>query len=289
MIYTNKRNLPKPLVDAVIALNEKEHTSADYSVTQLNKGTTEIVLSMLHKNELVVDVSELMAMLFGSGVHLILEQFGGQDAEIYMETEVNGRTVSGTADLAEENLITDWKTCPTWKIIFKDFDDWRTQVKGYLYLNYKNTGKLITNGRIIAILKDWSMTNAKRDKTYPQSPAETIDFTFTEDEILETENEWTAKILDIENAKSTGNYLACTEKERWHEADVWALMKEGRKSAVKLFDNEAEAKAACTEKNLSVEHRVGRDKKCDDYCIVGKNGFCPHYNATHKNEEESDE
>lgn len=287
MRYTNNRNLPKPLADALIASAEKEHTSADYSVTELLKGSTETALSMLHYDELVMDVSELFNALFGSAVHSIVEPFGGQDAEVYMETETNGRTVSGTSDYIEDDTVIDWKACPSWKIIYNDTDDWRRQGKGYCYLNYKKTGKLLLKSKFYGMIKDWQISKAKRDKSYPQSPVAEIEFTYTADEVMAVPSEWENKIAEIENLIATQTFPPCTEEERWHEPDTWALMKAGRKSAVRLYDNEADAESAKTEKSMYVEHRVGRDKKCDDYCVVGRCGFCPYYNETHKEENEN--
>ena len=67
---------------------------------------------------------------------------------------------------------------------------------------------------------------------------------------------------------------ACTPEERWAKPDKWAVMKHGRKSAVKVFDSEEEANA-----NIGlgdyIEYRQGVDTKCEDYCMV--NQFCPYW------------
>ena len=51
----------------------------------------------------------------------------------------------------------------------------------------------------------------------------------------------------------------CTEQERWAKKDVFAVKKEGRKTAVKLFDTqeEAEAKIAELGKGHYLEIRKG--------------------------------
>ena len=281
MTYTNKLNLPQAFVDAVTE-QEKEHQKADYSVTQLLKGSTEIALTMLHDNELVSDVSDNINVLFGSAVHSILEKHGGQDAEVYMECDLNGHVISGKADLIESDLITDWKTCSSWKITFKDFTDWRKQLIAYSYLHWRNTNETITNGRIVALIKDWSPTSAERDRDYPQSPVAVLNFEWDWSEATELAVEFILKINKVEESIKTNNFPPCSEEDRWHEADKWALMKEGRQSALKLYDNEADAKEACNKPGLSVEHRRGKDKKCDKYCDVGRCGFCPYYNSTHK-------
>jgi len=281
MTYTNKLNLPQAFVDAVME-QENEHHKADYSVTELLKGETEIALTMLHKNELEVDASDCINTLFGSAVHSILEKHGGQDTEVYMECDLNGHILSGKADIIESDLITDWKTCSSWKITFKDFTDWRKQLMAYAYLHVMNTNEAITNGRIVALIKDWSPTNAERDSSYPQSPVAVLNFEWDWSEVTELANEFVNKINKVEESIKTNNFPPCSEEDRWHEADTWALMKKERKSAIKLYDNEEDAKSACNKPELYVEHRPGKDRKCDKYCDVGRCGFCPYYNSTHK-------
>lgn len=286
MTFTNKFDLPQAYVDAVIA-NEEEHIKADFSVTELLKGDTEIALDMLHRSELTCDVSDRFNTLIGSAVHSILEKFGGQGSEVYMVADIDGTLVSGTADRIDDDCITDWKTCASWKITYNDFDDWRKQLIAYSFLYWGMTSRTILNGRIIAFIKDWSPTQAERDKGYPQSPVMPINFKWTCEEIQDVPVKWSEKINRIYSIIDKKEFPPCSEEDRWHEPDTWALMKPGRKSAIKLFDNEADAESAKTEKSMYVEHRVGKDKKCDRYCIVGKNGFCPYYNETHK--EENDE
>jgi hypothetical protein len=67
----------------------------------------------------------------------------------------------------------------------------------------------------------------------------------------------------------------CTDEERWKTSDVWALMKEGRKSAVKLFSSEMEANSAADSagNGHSVVHRRGEYKRCANYCSVSHG--CP--------------
>ena len=61
-------------------------------------------------------------------------------------------------------------------------------------------------------------------------------------------------------------------------------MKNGRKSAIKLFDNEADADAMAGELGNShyVEHRPAISRKCADYCACCD--FCNFYKSMHKGE-----
>jgi hypothetical protein len=67
----------------------------------------------------------------------------------------------------------------------------------------------------------------------------------------------------------------CTDEERWVRGETWALMKEGRKSAVKLYDSEAEANEVCTQSGNGhyIDHRRGSAVRCSgNFCLVSN--FC---------------
>jgi hypothetical protein len=58
-------------------------------------------------------------------------------------------------------------------------------------------------------------------------------------------------------------------------------MKNGRKTAVKLFDNQQDAEAYAGELGNShyVEHRPAVSRKCEDYCSCCD--FCNFYKSLH--------
>lgn len=282
MRITNRFNLPEPLVKAA---ERHEHKRADFSVTQLLKGATEIALEMLFHEMLEMDVSDMVNMMLGTAVHKLFEEQEsvGVLNEYYMEVPIFGTfTVSGVADvidtIAEE--ISDYKTCSSWKVVYGDYEDWKNQGRGYCYLYFRKTGKMIRKFRIIAIIKDWSATEAQRNKEYPQSPIVSIKFEFDPAEIYSVECAWREKIVKVLYKMVTQDFGCCSKEERWVRDEKWALMKEGRKSALKLYDTEAEAiEAKGEDKNLYVEHREGKDVKCDSFCVAGACGLCPYKNG----------
>ena len=282
MKITNKSNLPQALVSAV---ENHEHKKGNFSVTQLLKGATEIALEMMYPDKLEMDVADMFNMLLGTAVHKLLEEQEQEGIlnEYYMEIPVfAGFTVSGTADLIDTvtRSIADYKTCASWKIIYKDFDDWKEQLKGYLYMWYTLTGELYHDARIVAVIKDFSPLDALRINGYPQKPIVSIPFTYTDAEIFGVAERWEEKIVEVLQKLVSQDFGQCSESERWTKPAQWALMKEGRKSAIKLFDNEQEANDAKGEdKNLFVEYRAGKDVKCDSYCVAGKCGLCPYRNS----------
>lgn len=282
MIITNKYGLPEQVRRACAV---QSHRQGDYSVTQLLKGSKEIAMEKLLGNILEDDCIDRFWALFGTAVHKVLENevVDGVHNEVFMEVEIAGKTVTGTADVIDmkNGIIKDYKTCSRWKFVFNDFSDWRDQIKGYLYLVYAKYKLLWTKGEIVAVLRDWSQTDAKRDVTYPQKPIMTVPFTYTEEEIKAVGEEWETKINDVENCLSwiiksgESSCPCCSDEETWTKPTTYAVMKEGRKTAVRVFESEEEANTfAATDKTYSVIKREGGHTKCENYCIIAKNGYC---------------
>ena len=75
----------------------------------------------------------------------------------------------------------------------------------------------------------------------------------------------------------------CTDEERYMQPTKWAVMKDGQKKAVKLFDRDEDAEnyiftlaGISPAKGLkySITERKGGYMKCLWYC--GVSGVCPH-------------
>lgn len=282
MKLTNELNLPQPFVDA--ATSDYQYTDKRYSVTSVLKGTREAILQRRHSEEIETDVSEMVWAIFGSAVHKILEQSeetADQLKENWLSVEVqNGYELSGIFDLYDDatGTVTDYKTATVWKFIYKEFDDWRTQCLAYVWL-LRKIGFNARRGEIVGMLKDHSKTKAKTDHTYPQHPVQRIVWNFTDKDLEEFERWLKAKFSEIEQAEklSDDDLPLCSDVERWHKPDKYAVMKEGRKTAVKLYDSEEEANARVEAegKGFYVEHRKGEDSKCLNYCSACE--FCSHY------------
>lgn len=286
MKVTNRLNLPAAFVNAVCP--NKHNAAGCFSATTLNKGTKEIILTDRHWDEIEVDAADSMAALFGTAVHAILEkQPDNNFHEEYFKVPVSKSFVTGQVDSydLENKIIYDWKTASTWKIIYKDFSDWRAQGLTYAYL-MQQSGLEVKHCKFVATLKDFSWTKAKTDASYPQSPVYIYEFEVTADDLQATKERIEQKVAEIESAYKVGDddIEPCTADERWADVEKWAVMKNGRKSAVRVFDNQQDADAMAGEMGNTyfVEHRPAISRKCGDYCSC--KDFCNFYKSMIKGE-----
>lgn len=286
MKVTNKLHLPEAFVKAVSV--ERHNKAGCYSATTLNKGTKEIILQERHWDEFTVDASEQVWATFGTAVHAIMEKYeDGNFHEEKFDIAVSKSRVTGVVDSydMERGIINDWKTASVYKVSKGDFSDWYKQGMTYAWL-LKQNGLDVRRCCFIALLKDHSMTKAETDSSYPQAPVFVYEFKVTPEELEQAGARITAKVKDIESAELMGDddIEPCTAEERCAESDKYAVMKNGRKTAVRVFDQLIDAENCAGELGNShyVEHRPAVSRKCGKYCLC-KN-FCSFYKAMNKGE-----
>lgn len=282
MKITNKYGLPQAFV--TMAESDYQYKDKRYSVSSLLKGTREIILERRHHDKIEQDVSDMIWLLFGTAVHSILEQHEEADHELAEEYLIldleNGYKLSGRFDLynAKTKTVTDYKTCSVWKMIYKDFEDWRTQLLIYAYM-LKSIGFEVETGEIIAMMKDHSKSKAKYDHNYPQLPVDRIKFSFSDKDFEEIEVFIKERFKEIAKAEGMADdeLPLCTPEQRFNSGDKFAVMKKNRKRALRVLDSMEEAETYLANNGGDfIETRPGEDKKCNDYCRVNK--FCSYYN-----------
>jgi hypothetical protein len=279
MKINNKLNLPEGLVKAV--KTERHNAERCISATTLLQGVKQIILTDRHWEELEDDVSDRIWAIWGTAVHSLLEQEGETDfTEQEMSYKVSGITVTGRIDnydMASETIY-DYKTASVNKIKFSDFKDWYLQGMIYAWLLTRNKFP-VKHCRFIALLKDHSKTEAMRDHQYPKNPVFVYEFPVTAKGIFEIGAFIRNRVNGYEKYLKTpdDNIPPCLPEERWDRPSVFAVKKEGRQRAVRLFDvkEEAEQKAAELGTGHFVEHRPGESVKCLNYCLCC--GFCNYY------------
>jgi hypothetical protein len=188
----------------------------------------------------------------------------------------------------ENETIYDWKTASTWKVQFNDFSDWDKQGLIYAWL-MKQNGLNVKEVKFVALLKDHSKSKARKDMEYPQKPVVVHTVKVTEEALKEIEAFINLKVRQFEIAETLVDekLTPCTKEERWESPAKYAVMKTGRKTALKLCDSEEEAKDYIKNNfingrggEISIEHRAGESKKCADYCSC--KDFCPFYKSLNK-------
>lgn len=281
MNYTNELNLPEPLVDAVKSNHAyKEHR---YSVTEVLGGTCEAILKRRHDREITEDVSQRIWALFGTAVHKVLQESEAepwQERERYVKVPIEGTRfeLSGIFDMYDkrERRVTDWKTCSVWKTQVGDFEDWRKQLAAYCWM-LERSGEEAREGEIVAIMRDHSMRKARFEKGYPPHPVMRIAWRFDDADMEDTGVRLRRWFLDLADqlGRADEDLVPCTPGERWSRPETWAVMRSGRKKAVRVFGSEEEAVGFMgDDPDMHIERRKGEDVRCQSYCPVAR--WCPH-------------
>ena len=283
MKITNKYGLPQVFVNA---LESAPYTKgkAHISVTELINSPRIVQLKRKHWDELEEDVADRVFALFGTAVHLILEQ-GQEDGSIVEERlhlDMDGWHISGGIDYQRmgENgvIIQDYKATGVWGVMY-DKIEWEQQLNIYAYLVRKVKKLPVQELSIVAIIKDWSKRDAEIRENYPQAPVAVIPINLWDES--DQERFIKDRIQLHSNAhlatEMGEDYQFCTPSEMWKTKTVYAVRKIGnvRAKALCATTEEAEEKLESLGKGYEIEIRKGERKRCKDYCQVSK--FCNQY------------
>jgi len=279
MKITNKLNLPEGFVKAVST--EKHNSPGAISATTIIQGMKKILLTDRHWDEISEDVADRIWAIFGSAVHAILDNEGQYDfTEQVMSHNVGGITVTGQIDNYDmkHGVIYDYKTASVVKVKFGDFADWYLQGMIYAWLLTKNKFP-IKKCKFIALLKDHSKTDSIRERDYPKAPVYIYEFPVTPQGLFKTGIFIKNKVEEYKRCLMLpdNEIPACSPEERWERPPKFAVMKNGLKRAVRLFDRREDADLLAETKgeNHYIEYRRGECIKCRSYCPC--NRFCNFY------------
>jgi hypothetical protein len=292
MKITNKKKLPKALENFALK-NQKPWNEKDYSATTILAPTREILLKRRHDGEIEMDVSDMVWMILGTAVHKIMEEHDetGNSEISFREEVLDDYYLTGRADLYNEETysLEDYKTASVWKMIYKDFEDWKKQGLIYSWLLRKQ-GKFVQTLKFHALLKDWNAGDKRRAEFkgdyYPENPIVTWEYNVSSADIEDIEFFIKKRITELmESERLPDEELPlCSAEERWNTGDKYAVVKENRKTAIRVFDTKEEAEnfIKFEEPKATIQFRKGEDKRCKDYCPV--NQFCDHYHKNVKGE-----
>ena len=267
MKLTNKIGLPEALVNAV-RNDGYSRGQSDISVTQLIDSPFIRHLRQQHAAELTEDVSDRIWSLMGQSIHAILERANLTGlVEQRLFVEINGHKLSGQFDHLENGVLTDWKLTSVWAVVYGK-TEWGKQLNVLAYL-CRLKGLTVNSLQIVAILRDWSKSKAGKEDNYPDTQVVTIPIT------LWTPERQEEYVLERINAHFHDGTIPCTDDERWVKPGKFAVMKKGRKSALRLLDSKEEAEKWVVETGEGTEivERPTTFSRCELYCNV--NQFCP--------------
>lgn len=272
MIITNKYNLPQAMVD-LVASSIYEPKADSFSATTLLNPVKQTLLIKEHWNEIEADVSDRVNAILGTATHSLIEKFDKTGyAEMYLRQPIkDGYFLTGKCDLydAENTTLVDYKTATCWKIIYKDFDDWKKQGLIYAWLLGKE-GKLVTKLKFHAILKDWTAREKRlaefKGDFYPEAQVWTWEYDVSASDLI-----WIEQFIYDRFDLLLSGGCECTPEETWYTGDKFAVYKkESDARAQRVFDSENEAQDYISAKGGVIVYRKGEHRRCQDYCDVYK-------------------
>lgn len=296
MEFTNISNLPK-VIERAVANDPYDSSGSDISTTRLIAPPRIRILEKNNFDLIKEDVSDRIFSLLGQSVHHIIER-AKQKTDIaerrlfYKDDAItNGWTLSGAFDLLtrQGNLI-DFKVTSAWSALDATTNgkaEWEQQLNVLDFLCRKKQKELIRYKKevkvkslsIMAILRDWSKMKVMQSDNYPRKQVVMIPIRrWTEEE---QDNYVRTRIKLHQDAEQTNQLPLCTAKERWRKEDTYAVMKDGRKTAWRVFNTKEEASQFLLSqkmiegKGCSIVFRKGEDVRCQHYCRV--NEFCNHF------------
>lgn len=272
MLLTNDLNLPDPIVRAVAHDDYgTKRGTARLTVSQLIAPPRQVALLKKHGDTLSEDVSDRIWSLLGQVTHGILER-AELDAltEMRLSTIVEGWTISGQFDrlaLFPDGLVQDYKLTSVWAAIDGVKPEWVAQLNCYAHL-IRQAGGEVDRLQIVAILRDWSKGRALAGNGYPPHQVQVLDVP------LWSETEALAYMVGRVRMHQAAEIALppCSDDDVWRRPTTYAVMRAGRKRAVKLCATETEAQAVIGSdkrpQELSVTVRPGVAVRCESYCAA---------------------
>jgi len=272
MKITNKNNLPLPLY-AAIADSEYSKGDAQYSVTQLIDPPRKVALETLYGDVLETDAADSIPALLGTAIHEKIERSArakGYTVEQRLYAEIDGVKISGQFDyIDDEGLLWDWKVASVWEIMNGVKDSREQQLNIYGYLASLNDIR-VRGLRVGFIFRDWSIQKSLYETGYPQS--QTMVYP-----IPRWDDASTIEFIRQRLGKLQEHKLAeCSPDERWASPDRYAVIKDGKSRASRLFTSHVDAINYINGRgDYTVEFRPGESTRCKFYCPVA--AYCDQW------------
>lgn len=282
MIITNNHGAPATLV-ALARKNYYSKGGSDYSVTELLSPPRVRRLQERHDAALTKDVSDMLWALLGSALHVVAERASAEDhvTEERIVAEIDGVKVSGGIDLQEMTpegvIITDYKFTSAYSVM-NEKKEWEEQLNLYKWL-VESVKRIPVKGlRICALIRDFSRHD--RRENYPDAPIHMVDIPMWDSVTAEA---FVRSRLQLHTEAKFADAMEeplppCSAEERWFSETTYAVKKEGRKTAVRVFKTIEEAQELAAKEKGYVETRAGESRRCTgNFCGVAE--FCEQYRS----------
>ena len=287
-MITNKYNLPQSLVSAVE--NDPYYNAADISTTTVIKPYQMVALQSRIGN-ISEDAVDCIYRLIGTNTHSIIERvkLPGAIKEWRFYYSIKGWLLSGQIDLYENGVLSDWKVTSVWSVIngLKTEHIQQMNINAFLIRHSPYADLMpIKKLQIVNLLRDWSKYKAKESRDYPKVQVLIQDVPmFSDKTVYDFLITRIAKHQECREMASN-ELPECTDDERWAEPTKYAIMKKGRKRALKLCGSKKEAETIMKEKGFTklkyyIQIREGKPKRCLDYCSVSE--YCHQYGGKNEN------
>jgi hypothetical protein len=289
MKITNNWNVPETLM--TLATTEYYSKGASqYSVTELMSPPRIRRLREQYDEKVVQDVSDNLWQLLGSALHVVMERgiTEGYIQEERLFINVDEIAISGQIDLQKETpdgiVIIDYKFTSAWAVM-QDKVEWEQQLNVYKWLVEKVKKRKVVGLQICAFIRDFSRHEKKEG--YPKAPIHMVDIPMWD--AVKTETYVRDRLEQHRNAKMFQDFgeelPLCSDEDRWMRETVFAVKREGRKTAIKLFKSIEEATELAEKEKGYVETRKGEPVRCTgNYCGVAQ--WCDQYQSTRGVQEE---
>ena len=302
MKYTNNHKISR-VTAAALSTDDYHPGKGDYTPSSLIRPPYMARLLRENTDKVEVDVSDLGKLFTGNAVHALLEKIGNLPE--FKDTMIVEKRfyamcqefmIGPKLDIYEKDtcVLRDYKTTTVYKMttddhwVFPDWPDVETQLNIEAWVLRAN-GMRVNKLEVEAFLTDWHKSRCDTDAHYPKKQIMTRKFDLWSDDkcfsyiLTRCLMHEDAKILPLDRIPE------CTAEETWEKPTVFALMKQGRKSAVKLSSNEDDlldhafrksfagrgVAGIILNKGYSIVKRIGTRTRCQDYCNASK--FCPAF------------
>ena len=275
-------NWPEYLINACKGDNRKPNEKR-MNVTHLFDAPLIRTLSIKYWDKIERKPEDMIWALWGTAVDTIVKSHNSTGMiDLKLELPYDDFIIVGKPDIYYpiDGLLVDVKTTSVWNLKEAKLA-WTHQLNCYKYMMAKLMPQLKVNKmQVHGIARDWRPVEKLRYDDYPDCPFVILNIPVLDD---------IEQAIDMAIKEHKHNpERECLPDERWQKQDQYAVMKQGRKSALRVLNSDVEAKKWCIENEyienwttgklksgINIVKRPGVCTRCQSYCPTSS--FCPFY------------